>query len=143
MSNRPSADTLPGTSMIDAASKAAAIDVARRRMREKANSVRNAYSTQRNTTHQRATGVSGVTIIRDGKRAMSKRERGERIAAFALPRPARGERSDSRVSENAGEGYRSIDGPRPLREPLTPTLSPQVRGEGAQKNQPFKNSPAL
>jgi hypothetical protein len=35
--------------MMDAASAAAAKDVARRRMREKANSVRNAYSTQRNS----------------------------------------------------------------------------------------------
>jgi hypothetical protein len=34
--------------MMDAVRVAAAIDVARRRMREKANSVRNAYSTQRN-----------------------------------------------------------------------------------------------
>src|SRR5947208_15821974 len=43
-SNRPSADTLPGTSMMDAARTAAAINIARRHMREKANSVRNAYS---------------------------------------------------------------------------------------------------
>src|SRR3954469_380057 len=68
MSNRPSAETLPGTSMMVPASKAEAIEVARRRMREKANSVRNAYSTQRNRTHRRATGGGGFTIIRDGKR---------------------------------------------------------------------------
>src|SRR5678815_828840 len=36
-SNRPSAETLPGTSMMDAATDAAAMDIARRRMREKAN----------------------------------------------------------------------------------------------------------
>src|SRR5947209_13343650 len=49
MSNRPSAETLPGASTMDAASEAAAKNIARRRMREKANSVRNANSTQRNT----------------------------------------------------------------------------------------------
>src|SRR6266702_2525552 len=49
MSNKPSAETLPGTMMNDPAREAAAINIARRRMREKANSVRNAYSTQRNT----------------------------------------------------------------------------------------------
>ena len=49
-SNRPSAETLPGTSMVEAARDAAAINIARRRMREKANSLRNAYSTQRNIT---------------------------------------------------------------------------------------------
>jgi hypothetical protein len=36
--------------MVDAARDVAAINIARRRMREKANSVRNAYSTQRNIT---------------------------------------------------------------------------------------------
>jgi hypothetical protein len=49
-SNRPSAETLPGTSASDPARVAAATNVARRRLREKANSVRNANSTQRNNT---------------------------------------------------------------------------------------------
>jgi hypothetical protein len=51
VSNRPSAETLPGTSVRDAASVPATTSFARRRMREKANSVRNAYSTLRNDTH--------------------------------------------------------------------------------------------
>jgi hypothetical protein len=49
MSNKPSAETLPGTRTTDPAREAAAINIARRRMREKANSVRNANSTQHNT----------------------------------------------------------------------------------------------
>src|SRR5436190_732377 len=48
MSNRPSAATLPGTRTTDPAREIAAKNIARRRMREKANSVRNANSTQRN-----------------------------------------------------------------------------------------------
>src|SRR6478735_11622111 len=47
-SNRPSAEALPGASTRDAASDAAARNIARRRMREIANPVRNANSTQRN-----------------------------------------------------------------------------------------------
>jgi hypothetical protein len=31
-------------------------------------------------------------------------------------------------------GYRSIDRAHARREPLTPTLSPQARGEGANRN---------
>jgi hypothetical protein len=31
---------------------------------------------------------------------------------------------------NPGEGYRSIDIQRLRRQPLTPALSPQARGEG-------------
>ena len=33
-------------------------------------------------------------------------------------------------------GYRSIDRSHSLREPLTPTLSPQARGEGAKLSSP-------
>ena len=47
-SNRPSAETLPGASASEPASVAAATSIMRRRMRGKANSVRNANSTPRN-----------------------------------------------------------------------------------------------
>jgi len=48
-----------------------------------------------------------------------------RQACFPSPRPACGERSKPEAS---GEG--TIRESRRLREPLTPTLSPQARGEG-------------
>src|SRR4029079_1171206 len=50
-SNRPSAEALPGASTRDAASDAAAINIARLRMREIANPVRNANSTNATLTH--------------------------------------------------------------------------------------------
>jgi hypothetical protein len=37
-------------------------------------------------------------------------------------------------------GYRSIDRSHSLREPLTPTLSPQARGEGVQLPSPGKSA---
>src|SRR5262245_13919799 len=48
----------------------------------------------------------------------------------SLPRPACGERSDRIADVIWVRGYRSIDRAPLGREPLTPTLSPQERGEG-------------
>jgi hypothetical protein len=59
MSNRPSAETLPGATVSDPAI-VAATNIARRRTRKKANSVRNANSTQRNKTRRSTTGFSAI-----------------------------------------------------------------------------------
>jgi len=51
-----------------------------------------------------------------------------------LPRPACGERSDCIVRCDPGEGVQVFLRSNPWREPFTPALSPQERGEGEKRS---------
>jgi hypothetical protein len=58
--------------------------------------------------------------------------RAARATDLTLPLPARGERSDRSCDPGEGESRRSQLSTNLPREPLTPTLSPQGRGEGEE-----------
>jgi phosphoribosylanthranilate isomerase len=75
---------------------------------------------------ERASGIKDVGMIRDFIRAA-------RTADLSSPLPVYGERSD-RVSDPAeGEPSRTSLASILQKEPLTPTLSPQERGEGVER----------
>jgi phosphoribosylanthranilate isomerase len=58
--------------------------------------------------------------------------RAARATALASPLPASGERPDRASDPGEGEPQRSPLSPNLPKEPLTPTLSPQGRGEGVE-----------
>jgi phosphoribosylanthranilate isomerase len=72
---------------------------------------------------ERSPGVKDPELIRSFIRA---------ARATAPPLPVYGERSDRSCDPGEGESPRSHSSPNLPEEPLTPTLSPQERGEGAE-----------
>jgi phosphoribosylanthranilate isomerase len=72
-----------------------------------------------------APGIKDPEMIRHFIRAA-------RATDLTLPLPARGERSDRSCDPGEGESRRSQLSTNLPREPLTPTLSPQGRGEGEE-----------
>jgi phosphoribosylanthranilate isomerase len=74
---------------------------------------------------ERAPGVKDPEMIREFVRAA-------RATDLASPLPVYGERSDRSCDPGEGEAPRSRLSPNMRQEPLTPTLSPQGRGEGAE-----------
>jgi phosphoribosylanthranilate isomerase len=74
---------------------------------------------------ERAPGVKDIDMIRDFIRAA-------RASDLSSPLPVYGERSDRVSDPGEGESPRTLS--RNLKEePLTPTLSPQERGEGVER----------
>jgi phosphoribosylanthranilate isomerase len=73
---------------------------------------------------ERTPGVKDPEMIREFIRCA-------RAADLTSPRPVYGERSDRSCDPGEGESPHSHLSPNLLEEPLTPTLSPQERGEGA------------
>jgi phosphoribosylanthranilate isomerase len=74
---------------------------------------------------ERAPGIKDPEMIRAFIRAA-------RATDSSSPLPVYGERSDRACGRGGGESPRSRLSPNLRDEPLTPTLSPQVRGEGAE-----------
>jgi phosphoribosylanthranilate isomerase len=74
---------------------------------------------------ERAPGVKDSDMIRAFIRAA-------RATDLTSPLPVYGERSDRACDPGEGESPQSHLSPDLLQEPLTPTLSPQERGEGAE-----------
>jgi phosphoribosylanthranilate isomerase len=74
---------------------------------------------------ERAPGEKDVDMIRDFIRAA-------RASVLTSPLPACGERSDRSCDPGEGEPPRVPLSPNLPKQPLTPTLSPQERGEGAE-----------
>jgi len=72
---------------------------------------------------ERASGIKDPELIRGFIRA---------ARAFASPLPVYGERSDRACDPGEGESPQSHLSPNLPKEPLTPALSPQERGEGAE-----------
>src|SRR3982074_276211 len=85
-SKKPSADAMRGASATEPASAVAATSIMRRRMRRSGKSLRNAYSTP---TQQNPLGRGvpqpGFTLVRDGKRGMSKRRTAEKKCSSPSP----------------------------------------------------------
>ena len=75
---------------------------------------------------ERTPGAKDPEMIRSFIRAA-------RATELASPLPVHGERSDRSCDPGEGESPRSQLSPNLPQEPLTPTLSPQERGEGAEK----------
>jgi len=75
---------------------------------------------------ERAPGVKDVDMIRDFIRAA-------RATDLSSPLPVYGERSDRVSDPGEGESPRTPLSSTLQKEPLTPTLSPQERGEGAER----------
>ena len=74
---------------------------------------------------ERAPGIKDVEMIRAFIRAA-------RAADLTSPLPVYGERSDRSCDPGEGESPHSRLSPNSWQEPLTPTLSPQERGEEAE-----------
>lgn len=74
---------------------------------------------------ERSPGVKDTELIRDFIRAA-------RACDLASPLPVYGERSDRSCDPGEGESPRAHLSPNMQEQPLTPALSPQVRGEGAE-----------
>jgi phosphoribosylanthranilate isomerase len=74
---------------------------------------------------ERTPGVKDPEMIREFIRTA-------RAASSASALPVYGERSDRSCDPGEGESQRSRLSPNLRQEPLTPTLSPQERGEGAE-----------
>jgi phosphoribosylanthranilate isomerase len=75
---------------------------------------------------ERAPGIKDADMIRDFIRAA-------RATDLSSPLPVYGERSDRVSDPGEGESPRTPRSPNLQKEPLTPTLSPQERGEGAER----------
>jgi len=73
---------------------------------------------------ERAAGIKDPEMIRAFIRAA-------RAVDLTSPLPVYGERSDRSCDPGEGVSPRSHPSPNLQEEPLTPTLSPQARGEGA------------
>jgi phosphoribosylanthranilate isomerase len=74
---------------------------------------------------ERSPGIKDPEMIRAFIRAA-------RAADLPSPLPVYGERSDRSGDPGEGESPHSLLSPNLRQEPLTPTLSPQARGEGAE-----------
>jgi phosphoribosylanthranilate isomerase len=74
---------------------------------------------------ERAPGIKDPEMIQTFIRAA-------RASDLSSPLPVYGERSDRSCGPGEGESPRSPLSPNLRQEPLTPTLSPQARGEGAE-----------
>jgi phosphoribosylanthranilate isomerase len=74
---------------------------------------------------ERTPGVKDPEMIRAFIRAA-------RATGLTSPLPVHGERSDRSCDPGEGDSPRSHLSPNLQDEPLTPTLSPQARGEGAE-----------
>jgi phosphoribosylanthranilate isomerase len=83
---------------------------------------------------ERSSGVKDPEMIRSFVRAA-------RATSLTSPLPVYGERSDRASDPGEGESPHSHLSPNLREEPLTPTLSPQGRGEGAEtaRRAPLKN----
>jgi len=81
---------------------------------------------------ERSPGVKDPEMIRSFIRAA-------RAGELASSLPVRGERSDRACDPGEGDSPHSRLSPNLPQEPLTPTLSPQERGEGAARRAPLKN----
>jgi phosphoribosylanthranilate isomerase len=75
---------------------------------------------------ERTPGVKDPEMIRAFIRAA-------RASSLPSPLPVYGERSDRVSDPGEGESPRARLSPNSRKEPLTPTLSPQERGEGEER----------
>src|SRR5262249_49647419 len=73
---------------------------------------------------ERAPGVKDIDMVREFVRAA-------RASVLTSPLPVYGERSDRSSDPGEGDSPRVRLTPNLPKQPLTPTLSPQERGEGA------------